>query len=203
MQAKIWLVRHGETTWSKTGQHTGRTDIPLTEEGRVIAARLASALAGRSFAHVLSSPLRRARETCELAGLGASMQLRDGLMEWDYGEFEGKTTPEILAKTPTWSLWRDGAPGGESPEAIGKRVDGVVDELARLAFQEPRGGDVAVFAHGHVLRVLAARWLGLPVDGGRLLALATATISKLGYERTERVLHLWNSDSHLSDPEGP
>jgi len=194
MESKIWLIRHGETAWSRTGQHTGRTDIPLTDQGRVIAARLASALAGHSFAHVLSSPLQRARATCELAGLGGAVKLRDSLMEWDYGDFEGKTTPEIRATHPSWSLWRDGAPGGESVEAMGRRVDGVVEELRTLE------GDVAVFAHGHLLRVLAARWLGLPVDAGRLLALGTASISKLGYERTERVLHLWNSDAHLAAP---
>jgi probable phosphoglycerate mutase len=193
MQAKIWLIRHGETEWSRTGQHTGRTDIPLTPEGRTIAKRLASALVGQSFAHVFSSPLRRARETCELAGLGEKAQLRDALMEWDYGEYEGKTTPDIKKTNPTWSLWQDGAPGGESPEAIGRRVDGVVAELRGLE------GNVAVFAHGHLLRVLASRWLDLPVEAGRLLALGTASISKLGYERSERVLHLWNSDAHLGE----
>jgi probable phosphoglycerate mutase len=195
MQAKIWLVRHGETEWSRTGQHTGRTDIPLTEGGRVIARRLASALVGQTFAHVLSSPLKRARETCELAGLGRVVQLRDALMEWDYGDFEGKTTPEIQVAHPTWSLWRDGAPGGESPDTIGQRVDGFIQELAGLE------GNVAVFAHGHLLRVLASRWVGLPVSSGRLLALGTASISKLGYERAERVLHLWNSDAHLAEAE--
>jgi broad specificity phosphatase PhoE len=193
MQAMIWLVRHGETEWSRTGKHTGRTDIPLTEEGRVIARRLASALIGQSFTRVLSSPLLRARETCELAGLGATVQLRDSLMEWDYGQFEGKTTPEIHHTHPGWSLWRDGAPAGESIEQMRRRVDAVVDELHALE------GNVAVFAHGHLLRVLASRWVGLPVDAGRLFALGTASISKLGYERTERVLQLWNSDAHLGE----
>jgi broad specificity phosphatase PhoE len=191
MKETIWLVRHGETEWSRTGQHTGRTDIPLTEAGRAMARKVAGALAGQSFSHVLSSPLGRARETCELAGLGGAVQLRDALMEWDYGAYEGKTTPEIRATRPGWSLWRDGVPGGESPPAISARVDGVIDELAKLQ------GNVAVFAHGHVLRCLTARWLGLPVDFGRRLPLETASVSKLGFEQDERALLLWNGVAHL------
>jgi len=190
MHPKIWLVRHGETAWSKTGQHTGRTDIPLTDEGRVVASRLASALQGEPFRHVFSSPLERAKETCQLAGLGGVVKLRDELMEWDYGDYEGKTSAEIKAKRPDWSLWRDGCPGGESPEDIVGRVDRFIAEVDAL------DGEIAVFAHGHLLRTLAVRWLRLPVDAGALLALSTATISKLG---NERVLCLWNSDAHLME----
>jgi probable phosphoglycerate mutase len=191
MVAKVWLIRHGETAWSRTGRHTGRTDIPLTDDARAVTARLAGALTGQSFARVLSSPLVRARATADLAGLGAVAEVDDDLMEWDYGKYEGLTTNEIRAENPTWSLWRDGAPGGESPAAISTRADRVVK---RLRAQE---GIVAVFAHGHFLRVLAARWLDLGVDAGRLFALSTATISKLGYEREQPVVIDWNCDAHL------
>jgi broad specificity phosphatase PhoE len=191
MKATIWLVRHGETEWSRSGQHTGRTDIPLTEAGRAMAKKVAGPLAGQRFSHVFSSPLGRARETCELAGLGGEVELRDALMEWDYGAYEGKTTSEIRATRPGWSLWRDGVPGGESPQAISARVDGVIEELEKLE------GNVAVFAHGHVLRCLTARWLELAVDFGRRLPLETASLGKLGFEQDERALLLWNSVAHL------
>jgi broad specificity phosphatase PhoE len=183
---EAWLLRHAETAWSKSGKHTGLTDVPLTDEGREAARRLRERLAGRRFALVLSSPLSRARETAELAGLGEGLQLRDELLEWDYGEYEGLTTPEIREQRPGWSLWRDGAPGGESPADVAARCDRVVAELLAV------DGDVAIVAHGHVLRVLAARWLEQePAFGGRL-HLDTGAISVLGFEREARALLLWN-----------
>ena len=188
---EIVLVRHGETEWSRDQKHTGRTDVPLTETGREQARLLAKALQQWRFSRVLSSPLGRARETCELAGLGARMELRDELMEWDYGAYEGRTTRDIRTERPDWSLWRDGVPEGESAAHVGARVDRIIDELR--ASQE----DVAVFAHGHVLRVATARWLGLPPTEGRLFALWTATISVLGYERETAVIVRWNDDGHL------
>ncbi|HYY21405.1 MAG TPA: histidine phosphatase family protein [Thermoleophilaceae bacterium] len=189
---EVVLVRHGETEWSRSGRHTGRTDVPLTDLGRHQAELLGRRLQGRSFALVLTSPLGRARETCRLAGLGEGALLRDELREWDYGEYEGITTPEIRSRRPDWFLWRDGCPGGETAAEVGARADRVVAEL-RAA-----GGDCAVFGHGHMLRVLAARWLGLPPGEGRLLGLSTATLSVLGYERETPVLWLWNEASHLA-----
>jgi broad specificity phosphatase PhoE len=183
---EIVLARHGETEWSRDRRHTGRTDIPLTERGRREAAKLRDALAGRSFARVLSSPLGRALETCRLAGLGDRAELSDDLVEWDYGEYEGITTAEIREKRPDWNLWRDGCPGGETAADVGRRVDRVVAALDGLE------GDAAVFAHGHLLRVLAARWLGLGPEAGALLALDTGTLSALGYERETRVITRWN-----------
>ena len=183
---QIVLVRHGETEWSREGRHTGRTDLPLTERGREEAAALGGALAGRRFALVLTSPLVRAAETCTLAGLGDVALARDDLREWDYGRYEGRTTEEIREERPGWTLWRDGCPGGESSADVGARADRVVAEL-RAA-----DGDVAVFAHGHLLRVLGARWVGLdPSTGGRL-AFDTATVSILGHHREVAVLQLWN-----------
>lgn len=185
------LVRHGETEWSRSGQHTGRTDIPLTELGRRQAELAGASLRGRRFALVLTSPLQRAAETCRLAGLGEAAQVRGELAEWDYGAFEGRTTADIRTEVPGWSLWRDGVPRGETAAEVGARADRIIAE-ARAA-----EGDVALFAHGHVLRVLAARWLGLsPVDG-RLFALSTATISILGYERETAVILRWNEPCHL------
>ena len=189
---EVVLVRHGETEWSRSGRHTGRTDVPLTDLGRHQAELLGRRLQGRSFALVLTSPLGRARETCRLAGLGEGALLRDELREWDYGEYEGITTPEIRSRRPDWFLWRDGCPGGETAAEVGARADRVVAEL-RAA-----GGDCAVFGHGHMLRVLAARWLGLPPGEGRLLGLSTAALSVLGYERETPVLWLWNEASHLA-----
>ena len=189
---EVVLVRHGETEWSRSGRHTGRTDVPLTDLGRHQAELLGRRLQGRSFALVLTSPLGRARETCRLAGLGEGGLLRDELREWDYGEYEGITTPEIRSRRPDWFLWRDGCPGGETAAEVGARADRVVAEL-RAA-----GGDCAVFGHGHMLRVLAARWLGLPPGEGRLLGLSTAALSVLGYERETPVLWLWNEASHLA-----
>jgi broad specificity phosphatase PhoE len=183
---EIVLVRHGETEWSRTGKHTGRTDVPLTERGRDEAAALGASLPQRQFVLVLTSPLSRAVETCRLAGLAERAQVRDELMEWDYGAYEGRTTLEIREERPGWSLWSDGAPEGETAADVGARVDRVLVELRAL------DGDAAVFAHGHVLRVLAARWLGLDPADGRLFALDTATLSVLGHERETSVLRRWN-----------
>ena len=183
---EVVLVRHGETEWTRTRQHTGRTDLPLTEEGREQARLVGEALRGRTFGLVLTSPLRRAHETAELAGFGAAAQAREDLGEWDYGEYEGRTTKEIRSERPDWSLWRDGAPGGESPADVGRRADRVVEEI-RAA-----GVDTLVFGHGHQLRVLAARWLGLEPAEGRLFALDTGTLSALGYERETPVIRRWN-----------
>jgi broad specificity phosphatase PhoE len=183
---EIVLVRHGETEWSRSGKHTGRTDVPLTEGGRSQARMVGAALRNRRFAAVWTSPLVRALETCQLAGLGEVAVPSEELVEWDYGEYEGRTTLEIRRERPGWTLWRDGVPGGETVTEVEARVDRALAEVASV------GGDVLVFAHGHVLRVLAARWLGLEPTGGRLFALDPATLSILGYERETRVIRLWN-----------
>jgi probable phosphoglycerate mutase len=188
---EVVLVRHGETEWTLSGQHTGRTDVPLTERGRQEAQAVGAELRGRRFALVLTSPLARAAETCRLAGLGESAAHRDEPMEWDYGAYEGRTTIEIRTERPGWTLWRDGVPDGETAAQVGARVDRVIAELRSAA------GDAAVFAHGHVLRVLAARWLGLEPAAGRLFALDPATISVLGYERETAVIRVWNDRSAL------
>ena len=184
---EIVLARHGETEWSRDRRHTGRTDIPLTESGRRQAAVLRGELAGRSFACVLSSPLSRAVETCRQAGLGDRAELTGDLCEWDYGDYEGITTAEIRTRRPGWNLWRDGCPGGETAADVGRRVDRVLASLDGL------DGDAAVFAHGHVLRVLTARWLGLGPEAGALFKLDTGTLSALGYERETRVITRWNA----------
>jgi broad specificity phosphatase PhoE len=186
---EIVLVRHGETEWSRGGKHTGRTDVQLTDLGRTQATALGALLRDRRFALVLTSPLSRALETCRLAGLGDVAQPRDDLREWDYGEYEGRTTPEIRGVRPGWTLWTDGVPDGETAADVGARADRIAAEL-RAA-----GGDAAVFGHGHMLRVLAARWLGLDPTVGRLLALDTATLSILGFERETAVIRLWNKAS--------
>jgi broad specificity phosphatase PhoE len=183
---EVVLVRHGETEWSRDGKHTGRTDVPLTERGREQAEALGATLEGRRFELVLTSPLQRASETCRLAGYGEVAQPREELREWDYGAYEGRKTVEIREEHPGWTLWRDDVPGGETAAQVGARVDSVIAELRSLA------GDAALFAHGHVLRVLAARWLGLEPAAGGLFALDTATISVLGYERETAVLRVWN-----------
>jgi broad specificity phosphatase PhoE len=183
---EVVLVRHGETEWTLSGQHTGRTDIPLTDRGREDARALAAGLAGRRFALVLTSPLARAAETCRLAGFGEVAAERDELMEWDYGAYEGRKTIDIRRERPGWTLWADGVPEGETAADVGARVDRVVAELREA------DGDAAVFGHGHVLRVLTARWLGLEPAAGRLFALDPATISILGYERETPVVRLWN-----------
>ncbi len=182
----IVLVRHGETEWSRSGQHTSRTDLPLLEEGRERAQALRPMLASWNFSLVLTSPLRRARETCELAGFRDRAEVCEDLREWDYGEYEGLTTPQIRAERPDWSLWRDGCPNGEQPEEVGARADRA---LARLRAAE---GDAVAFAHGHIFRVLAARWIELPAAGGARLALRAGAMSVLGYERETAVIQLWN-----------
>ena len=192
---EIVLVRHGETEWSRDGRHTGRTDLPLTENGRRQAELLRGALAEWGFTQVLSSPLQRALETCRLAGLRDSAQTTDDLREWDYGEYEGITTAQIRESRPDWYLWRDGCPGGEQAADVGRRVDRVIASLGE--------GDVALFAHGHVLRVLAARWIGLEPEAGALLALGTGTLSVLGYERETRVVTRWNSPVLGAGPPPP
>jgi broad specificity phosphatase PhoE len=184
---EVVLARHSETEWSRDLKHTGRSDIPLTEHGRAEAHLLRPALAGRSFALVLSSPLERALETCRLAGVEEKVQLSDDLLEWDYGEYEGITTAEIHRERPDWYLWRDGCPGGETAAQVGARVDRVVAAL------RPLEGDAVLFAHGHVLRVLTARWLGLGPESGALFKLDTGTLSVLGYERTTPVITRWNA----------
>jgi broad specificity phosphatase PhoE len=184
--SEIVLVRHGETEWSRDGRHTGNTDIPLTDKGREQARLLGVVLRGKHFASVLTSPRRRASETCSLAGFGGVARECSDLVEWDYGAYEGRTTPDIRKEVPGWTIWTHDVPGGETAGAVGRRADRVID-LARAA-----DGDVALFAHGHILRVLAARWCGLDAAGGRLLALDTATLSVLGYEREIPVIRRWN-----------
>jgi probable phosphoglycerate mutase len=184
---EVVLVRHGETEWSRSGRHTGRTEVGLTEHGREQAEAVGAALRDRPFALVLTSPLGRALETCRLAGFGDRAVKRDDLMEWDYGVYEGRTTAEVREERPGWTLWRDGVPEGETVEQVGERVDRMLDDL------RPLDGDALLFAHGHVLRVLAARWLGLDPGAGALFALDPATMSTLGYERETSVIRLWNN----------
>jgi probable phosphoglycerate mutase len=181
---EVVLVRHGQTEWSRTGRHTGRTDVPLTEEGERQARAVGAALRARSFALVLSSPLLRARETARLAGF--EPELRDDLAEWDYGEYDGLTTPEIREQVPDWTIWRYGALGGETVEQLAVRADRMIAELLRV------DGDVLVFSHGHFLRALTARWLELGAAEGRLFALDSGTLSTLGFERDQRVIRSWN-----------
>jgi probable phosphoglycerate mutase len=189
----VYLARHGETAWSLSGQHTGRTDLPLTERGERNARALGERLRGLTFAKVLTSPLQRAARTCELAGFGAVAEIDPDLVEWDYGQYEGRRTAEIHAERPDWQLFRDGCPGGESPDQIGARADRVVGRLRAIK------GDVLLFSSGHFLRVLAARWLGLEAAGGRYLLLSTASLSALGYEhnRAEPAIRLWNDARHV------
>jgi broad specificity phosphatase PhoE len=182
----IWLMRHGETEWSRSGAHTGRTDLPLTDRGRERAKAMGALLKGRRFGMVLTSPMERARETCRLAGYGDVAEIDANLCEWNYGDYEGRSTNEIRKERPDWSLWVDGVPHGESVEQVGERAGAVI---ARAAVAE---GDAALFAHGHILRILTARWLGLAAVDGQRFALGTASISILGYERETRVISLWN-----------
>jgi len=185
---QVYLIRHGETEWSLRGQHTGITDIPLTENGRNVAKQLELILAKENFTMILTSPLERARRTCELAGLGAHAEIDRDLMEWNYGEYEGLTPKQIDAQAPGWMLFRDGCPGGETPEQAGARVDRVI---ARARAVE---GHVALFAHGHIFRVFAARWLGLPATAGRHFLLDTATLSILSYYRGIPAVKRWNAE---------
>lgn len=195
--ASVVLMRHGATEWSRNGRHTGRTDLALDEGGRAQAAIVGERLAGRSFARVWSSPLRRALETCRLVGLSSRCEILDDLAEWDYGEYEGLTTAEIRERRPGWSVFADGCPGGESPAQIGARADRV---LARIGARPTEGREagrppeaVIVFSHGHFLRVLAARWLALAPGEGRHLAFDAGHLSELGFERDVPVLMTWNS----------
>lgn len=183
----VFVVRHGETAWSLSGQHTGVTDIPLTERGREVARRLRPLLANERFALVLTSPRQRARETCALAGLGEPAEIEPGLAEWDYGEYEGLTAEQIRARRPDWLIFRDGAPGGETPAQIGARVDRV---LARV---RAAPGDVVLFAHGHLLRVLVARWIDLPPRAGALFLLDPATLGVLGHYGDAPAVKMWNA----------
>ena len=180
------LVRHGATEWSASGKHTGVTDVPLSEAGRRDAERLRERLARYDFTLVLTSPLARARETCELAGLGTRAQIEPDLREFDYGSYEGLTSDEIRRERPGWSVWRDGAPGGETPDEVGVRADRVIARALEA------GGDVALFAHGHMLRVLGVRWIELPAAYGGHFVLGTAAVSELDYERERRAIWLWN-----------
>ena len=186
----VLLIRHGETEWSRSGQHTSRTDVSLLDEARPAAEELGRRLAARDFALVLTSPLRRARDTARIAGLADAAEITDDLRELGYGSYEGLTTPEIRAERPGWDLWRDGAPGGEPLAAAADRADRVI------ARAEAAGGDVALFAHGHILRILGARWLGFQPEAAAGLALSTAALCDLGYERERRVIWLWNDTSH-------
>jgi broad specificity phosphatase PhoE len=188
---ELWLVRHGETEWSLSGAHTSRTDIPLTEQGRKRAEKLRDYLKGTKFDAVFVSPMQRARETCAIAGFGDVAVVNDGLKEWDYGVYEGKTTKEIQAQIPGWSVWKNVIVGGETVEHVGMRADGVIAQALAAA---PAGGKVALFAHAHILRILAARWIGLDATGGALLALGTGSVSVLGWERETRVIESWNRE---------
>lgn len=184
---EIWLVRHGETAWSLSGAHTGSSDIELTERGRQQATAIGDALRGHQFELVLTSPLIRARETCRLAGFEQAALIDPNLVEWQYGDFEGRTTNEIRENYPGWSIWNDGVVNGESIDEVARRAEAVIQRSTTVE------GDVVLFAHGHLLRILAARWLELPPRDGRLFALNTATISVLSYERDTRVIQRWNN----------
>jgi len=189
----VYLARHGETAWTLTGQHTGLTDLPLTERGERNARRLAERLRGAIFVKVFTSPLQRATRTCELAGFGAVAEIDRDLLEWNYGEYEGRLTTDIHKERPDWQLFRDGCPGGESPKEVGTRADRAVKRMRGVK------GDVLLFSSGHFLRVLAARWLGLDAAFGRYFVLSTASLSALGYEHnlSEPVIRLWDDTRHF------
>ncbi len=189
--AEIWLIRHGETEWSLSGAHTSRTDIPLTDHGRRRAEELKAFLNGKKFAAVFTSPMQRARDTCRIAGYADVATVDEGLREWNYGIFEGKTTKEIRVDHPDWSVWKDEIVDGEPVEHVGERADGVI---ARALAAAGEHGTVALFAHAHILRILAARWIGLPATGGSLFALGTGSLSELGFERETRVIKRWNRE---------
>jgi probable phosphoglycerate mutase len=189
----IYLARHGETAWSLTGQHTGLTDLPLTQRGEQNARALGERLVGLSFAKVFTSPLQRAARTCELTGFGDVAAVDRDLLEWNYGQYEGRRTAEIHAERPDWQLFRDGCPGGESPDQVGARADRALSRLRAVQ------GDVLLFSSGHFLRVLAARWLGLEPAAGRFFLLSTASLSALGYEHnlSQPVIRLWDDTRHV------
>jgi probable phosphoglycerate mutase len=189
----VYLARHGETAWTLSGQHTGLTDLPLTEHGEQNALRLGERLKGLTFAKVFASPLQRARRTCELAGFGASAEIDADLVEWYYGEYEGLTSAQVHVKNPEWKLFRDGCPGGETVAQVGERADRLAARVRAIH------GNVLLFSSGHFLRVLASRWLGLEPSAGQYFLLSTAALSQLGYEHdvTEPVIRLWNDTSHV------
>ena len=187
----VYLARHGETAWTITGQHTGRTDLPLTERGEDMARRLGERLAGMTFGKVFTSPLRRAVRTCELAGFGPVAEVDRDLFEWDYGHYEGRLTVDILAERPDWQLFRDGCPGGESPAQVAARADGIVERVRNI------GTDVLLFSSGHFLRVLAARWIEAEPIAARSFMLSTASLSALSHEHTDPAIRLWNDTSHI------
>lgn len=189
----VYLARHGDTAWTVSGQHTGRTDLPLNPNGEQNAVRLGERLKGMTFSSVFTSPLQRAKRTCELAGFGTVAELLPDLMEWDYGQYEGLLSAEIHKNRPDWKLFRDGCPGGESPAQVGERADRVIERVRAIA------GNVLLFSSGHFLRVLASRWLALGPGEGRCFVLSTASLSALGYEHdlSEPVIRLWNDDHHV------
>jgi broad specificity phosphatase PhoE len=189
----VYLARHGETAWSLSGQHTGLTDLPLTEHGERNARQLGKRLEGITFAKVFTSPLQRAARTCELAGFGTTAEVLPELVEWNYGDYEGRRTSEIHAERPEWLLFRDGCPRGETPAQVGERADRVVEKVRAIR------GNVLLFSSGHFLRVLAARWLGLAAEAGKYFFLSTASVSVLGYEHdlSESVIRLWNDVQHV------
>ena len=189
-KTELWLIRHGETAWAISGQHTGTTDISLTDRGRERAQGIRDYLQHRSFKKVFVSPLGRAKETCAIAGYGDQAIVEPNLTEWNYGDFEGKTTPEIREQYPDWLIWNGPVPNGETVEQVGQRTDKVI--ARSLAELGDEGGSVALFAHGHVLRILTARWLELAPDNGRLFALGTGSVSVLGFERDQHVIQAWN-----------
>jgi broad specificity phosphatase PhoE len=190
----VYLARHGETAWSLSGQHTGLTDLPLTQRGERNARSLGQRLAGPNFAKVFTSPLQRALRTCELAGFTSTAQVDLDLVEWNYGDYEGRTSAEIHQERPDWFLFSDGCPGGESPDQVGARADRVVQRLRQVE------GDILLFSSGHFLRVLAARWLGLSPAGGQHFFLSTASLSALGYEHAWPVIRLWDDTRHVDCP---
>jgi broad specificity phosphatase PhoE len=189
----VYLARHGETDWTVTGQHTGRTDLPLTEHGERNARQLGERLGGMSFAKVFASPLKRVMRTCELAGFASVAQIDRDLVEWEYGDYEGRISADIIAERPGWELFRDGCPGGESPQQVATRADRVVERVRAVA------GDVLVFSSGHFLRMLAARWTGLETLHARSLMLGTASLCALGYEHnlSQPAIQLWNDTHHV------
>ena len=188
-QRQLWLLRHGATEWALNGRHTGSTDLPLLPVGEAEATALAPILAKQAFAAVFSSPLQRARRTCELGGLGNQMQILDDILEWNYGDYEGITTPQIRESVPDWTVWTHGCPNGEDAAQVQARCETAIG----TALAVPGDGDVALFAHGHILRALAGTWLGLGAAGGRLLKLGTASVSVLGWERGQRASARWNA----------
>jgi probable phosphoglycerate mutase len=187
---ELWLVRHGETEWTESGRHTSHTDVALTPTGREQATSVGGFLAGRPFAVVLSSPMTRSIDTCRLAGYGDRLEVDDDLKEWDYGDYEGRTTAEIREERPGWTVWA-GSPGGEPLDDAAARARRVIERASGA------GGDAALFSHGHFLRILGATWMGLQPEGGRLLSLGTASLSILGYERETRVIRGWNRSSEV------